>query len=594
MKDAAVGLWWLAVALFAATQLAAAQPAAAQVALENVHVVPLNSEIVLYDHAVVTDGDRIVALMPMDEYVAPPGVLRVDAGGGYLIPGLVDTHVHLEEYLDARPDFGDAPVFLRHGITMVFNLRGFPQHLELRDRIARGELLAPTVYTSGEFVNEPRVNDPAEAAAEVAAQALAGYDMIKFREVVEHDVGVLTTTGVDADTFRAIWRAAGEHGLPIIGHAPHGLGLDTVLESPMVIAHMGELVMLEIFPRTPPGGLRVYLALLVILAVATLISLVWHLAVRRRPGASPAASLARSALLPLLFLSGALSMILMLLPGGVYFGNVILIATFALFLSIALLLGVLTLFEALRPSPEASPGLRAGLVVSGICAMLAGAIGLTQGLPIALRSTTTGLDHIAAQIAAAGNQVGTTLIIYDEVLGLRRPGGLSRIHPDAVDGLHPEYRARFVGARDFFSTATPWRERLSIDGLVVRYDDFARAVTAALHQAGVPLLAGTDAYGFVLVAPGRSLHAELESLVAAGLSPYEALRAATVEPARFLGREAEFGTIGAGKVADMVLLPANPLGDITAVSEPLGVMLRGRWLPRDTLDALVVELRSTP
>jgi hypothetical protein len=583
MKHAAVVLLWLGLW----------NSSAAQIALENVHVVPMDSEIVLYDYAIVTEGDRIAAVIPMAEYDPPPGTRRIDMGGAYVMPGLVDTHVHLETYMDARPDFGDAPVFLRYGITSVFNLRGFPEHLQLRERIARGELLAPNLYTSGEFVNEPRVNTPAEAAAEIRAQARAGYDMIKFREVVDHDVGVLTTTGVDLDTFRAIWRTAGGQRVPLIGHAPYGLDLDEVLESPLALAHMGELIKLELLPRQPPGGLPVYLAILVILALAALVGLVWRLlergGIEGHDRDSPASVLARSSLLPLLLLGTALPLNVMLLPGGAEFGNRILITALGLFLAIATLLGLFTLLAALRNASGSPRAWRAGLVVTGASAMIAGSIGLIQGVPIALSGTLAHLDRLAVRIADGGNHVGTTLIIYDEVVALRS-GASTRIEPGAADDLDPALRDRFLAARDYFAKPPSWRDRLSIDGLVVRYDDLAQALAVALQRAGAPLLAGSDAYGFPLVPPGRSMHAELESLVDAGLTPYEALRAATYEPARFLGRDLDFGTIEPGMRADLVLLAGNPLHDIHAIHEPLGIMLRGEWLPRESIDALVDAL----
>jgi len=105
-----------------------------------------------------------------------------------------------------------------------------------------------------------------------------------------------------------------------------------------------------------------------------------------------------------------------------------------------------------------------------------------------------------------------------------------------------------------------------------------RALVRALYDAGAPLLAGTDA-GIGIVRPGTALAGELEELVAAGLPPIAALRAATVSPARLLGVGAELGTIEVGKRADLVLLNGNPLADITRLRAPLGVVLRGLWLP---------------
>ncbi|MFC7405761.1 amidohydrolase family protein [Georgenia alba] len=88
-----------------------------------------------------------------------------------------------------------------------------------------------------------------------------------------------------------------------------------------------------------------------------------------------------------------------------------------------------------------------------------------------------------------------------------------------------------------------------------------RATVGAMSEAGVRLLAGTDSVGPGLF-PGFSLHVELEQLVLAGLSPLQALQAATIEPARFLGREHWAGTVEAGRVADLVVLDADPLADI--------------------------------
>ena len=105
-----------------------------------------------------------------------------------------------------------------------------------------------------------------------------------------------------------------------------------------------------------------------------------------------------------------------------------------------------------------------------------------------------------------------------------------------------------------------------------------------MHEEGVGLLLGSDAPQFFNV-PGFSLHNELTYMVEAGLSPYEALRMGTVAPADFFDAEDEFGRIAAGLAADLVLLAENPLEDVSAASQPLGVMVRGDWLDRDRIDA---------
>ena len=114
----------------------------------------------------------------------------------------------------------------------------------------------------------------------------------------------------------------------------------------------------------------------------------------------------------------------------------------------------------------------------------------------------------------------------------------------------------------------------------------------ALHRAGVLLMAGTDAMGFPRIAPGASLHHELRLLIESGLSPDEAMRAATVAPAAFLVKDEEFGTVAAGQRADLLLVDGNPLQDIGYLAQPVGVMARGRWFPREQLEQMLATLAS--
>ena len=97
-----------------------------------------------------------------------------------------------------------------------------------------------------------------------------------------------------------------------------------------------------------------------------------------------------------------------------------------------------------------------------------------------------------------------------------------------------------------------------------------RDLVRALHEAGAPLLVGTDAPN-PFVVPGFAVHQELEQLVAAGLSEFDALAAATSKAAEFLGR-ADTGTLAAGHTADLVLLDRNPLEDIRATRAIAGVL----------------------
>jgi imidazolonepropionase-like amidohydrolase len=103
------------------------------------------------------------------------------------------------------------------------------------------------------------------------------------------------------------------------------------------------------------------------------------------------------------------------------------------------------------------------------------------------------------------------------------------------------------------------------------------------------LLAATDV-GIPTLVPGISLHEELVLLVAAGLTPLEALRAATINPARVLGLAGSLGTIEVGKLADLVLLEANPLNHISNTQRIRAVVSDGRLYRRADLDTLLAEV----
>ena len=110
---------------------------------------------------------------------------------------------------------------------------------------------------------------------------------------------------------------------------------------------------------------------------------------------------------------------------------------------------------------------------------------------------------------------------------------------------------------------------------------------ADLHKAGVPLVAGTQSDEGGITSPGIWLHDELHWLVEAGLSPFEALKTATVNPAKLMRREKDLGTIEEGKLADLVLLDANPLDDIANTRRINAVVVNGRLLTRDQLDDML-------
>ena len=127
-----------------------------------------------------------------------------------------------------------------------------------------------------------------------------------------------------------------------------------------------------------------------------------------------------------------------------------------------------------------------------------------------------------------------------------------------------------------------WSEA-ALEGAAIKSKSFERKVqmVGGMHRAGVPLLAGTDA-GWVqpYVYAGFSLHDELAQLVRAGLTPMQSLQTATINPARFLGMEKDLGTIEKGKLANLVLLDADPLADIHNTTKISEVFLAGKEFDR--------------
>ena len=117
-------------------------------------------------------------------------------------------------------------------------------------------------------------------------------------------------------------------------------------------------------------------------------------------------------------------------------------------------------------------------------------------------------------------------------------------------------------------------------------------IVRKLHAANVPFLAGTDTPAGVDVLPGISLHLELQRFVAAGFTPLQALQTATLNPAKFIDRPNDFGTVEPGRIADLVLLEANPLEDIANTRTIAAVVTDGRLLSRQDLTQMQTKLKE--
>lgn len=122
-----------------------------------------------------------------------------------------------------------------------------------------------------------------------------------------------------------------------------------------------------------------------------------------------------------------------------------------------------------------------------------------------------------------------------------------------------------------------------------RYVDLRNRIVKAIHDAGGKIMAGSDTPEFLFLY-GFSLHREIKAIRDAGLSNYEALVSATRNPAEFFGTLEKTGTIGKGKTADLVLLDANPLDDISNTEKRSGVMLKGKWYTQAEMNKWLDEI----
>ncbi|OLD19892.1 MAG: hypothetical protein AUJ01_05170 [Acidobacteria bacterium 13_1_40CM_3_65_5] len=500
------------------------------VAFVNVNVIPMDRERVDVPWAaqtVVVSGDRIVAIGATTDTAVPDEATIIDGTGRYLLPGLVDGHVHLLGFGPGpRENFADGPVYLANGITTVVNMGGpsSPRRateLEWKRRVEAGALAGPTIYTAGAFVNEPRVKTPEDVERDIRSQARDGYDFIKFHELDD------TTTGLSLASYRKMIDTARDIGIPIVGHAPNNLGVDVMLEARQPLAHLGNLSNIYFLPLAAHRG---YL-----LVTATAFFLL--IAAAALSGAPPHSRwIALATFVAFVCLS-------LFLPGGPLFESVALrmiVTVLTLLVAIGSVASVIFAVKIWRePRSPAPARMRASL--ASIASVALAVVLTTFWTPVAWRSSARGIDALATRIHDAGISVQSTLVVYEAI------GGVNRLY---------------------------------------RLPAFNMKVARALHRAGVPLVAGTDARGIPQLAPGTPLHRELQLLHESGLSPHEVLRAATVAPAILLRKDHEFGTVSVGKRADLLLVERNPLQDLSTLKTPLGVMVRGRWLTRERLQQM--------
>ena len=216
----------LLVAVAAAALLSAGsiaqQPAApgAATAFVGVTVLPMDRDVVLLDQTVIVADGKIASIAQSRAARVPDGAVRIDGTGKYLMPGLGELHAHIPGGTAPDADV-ERTLFLyvANGVTTIRGMLGHPRHLVYRERVAKGDVLGPRIYTSGPSFNGNTAKTPDAAAAMVIEQQKAGYDLLKIHP------------GVPRDAFDAMAAKAGELKLPFAGHVPEAVGLARALEA---------------------------------------------------------------------------------------------------------------------------------------------------------------------------------------------------------------------------------------------------------------------------------------------------------------------------------------------------------------------------
>jgi len=409
----------------------------------NVSVVPMDSERVLAARTVVVEGERIASIGDANAR-APSGARVIDASGRYLVPGLAEMHAHVPPGEDPRYVEEVLFLYVANGVTTARGMLGEPAHLELRERIARHEVLGPRLFTSGPSLNDQRVGSPEEAARIVREQARDGYDFVKVHP------------GPTRAEYDAAVAAAAESGIELAGHVPADVGVMRAIETRQAtIDHLDGYIEALVPERRTPGG---------------------------------------------------------------FFG--------------------LNLADAVDRARI--PGLVAATSNAGV-----------WNVP-----TQTLIENVPAPTPTVDELLARPELAY----------------------VAPQTREQWANAKRQITSAAGYDANRARALVAVR-----RELIKALHEGGAGLLLGSDAPQIFNV-PGFSLHRELEAMVAAGLTPYEALRLGTANPAVFFDKSGDFGTVREGLAADFILAAGNPLENVSALARPEGVMVRGRWLDRAELD----------
>ncbi len=187
-------------------------------AITNVSVLPMTGNMIWSNKTVLIEDGKIIDIG--NEELAE-GTQIIDGTGKFLMPGLTEMHAHIPVAEEGDDNLVRETLFLylSQGITNIRGMLGNPYHLELREKVAKGEILGPRIYTSSPSLNGNSITTPEEARTKVTQYQKDGYDFLKIHP------------GIKIEVWDEVEKTANEVGIPYAGHVPVEVGINRALEA---------------------------------------------------------------------------------------------------------------------------------------------------------------------------------------------------------------------------------------------------------------------------------------------------------------------------------------------------------------------------